>query len=168
VGQLRKYIDVDVFGKCGKLTCKKDECQEKFNSTYKFYLAVENSICPDYVTEKVFKILDYNIIPVVLNGANMADFLPPKSYIDANSFKTVEELADYLKFLSENPEEYVKYFWWRKHYKKWNRRVDLCKICEKVNDEEILSKGKIVTNFPKFHSPYKCKKAKIRLSKLSV
>jgi alpha-1,3-fucosyltransferase len=162
VGALRNFIDVDYYGRCGNLSCRKGECEDLFNSTYKFYLAFENSICPDYVTEKVFKILDYNIIPVVLNGANMADFLPPKSYIDANSFETVEKLADYLKFLSENPKEYVKYFWWKKYYTRWTRRVDLCQICEKVNDEELLSKGKTVDNFPRFHSPYKCKKARIR------
>ena len=33
------------------------------NSSYKFYLALENSVCQDYVTEKFFKLLQYNVIP---------------------------------------------------------------------------------------------------------
>ena len=33
------------------------------NNTYKFYLALENSVCQDYVTEKFFNILQYNVIP---------------------------------------------------------------------------------------------------------
>ena len=160
--KLEELIDVDIFGKCGSSRCTSRECNDMFNSTYKFYLSFENSICPDYVTEKLFKILDYNIIPVVLNGANMADFLPPKSYIDANSFESVNELADYLKYLSNNTEEYMKYFWWKEHYKPWKGRVNLCKICEKINDENVLSKGTTVENFSHFHSAYKCKKPKIK------
>ena len=39
----------------------KNRCD--MNNTYKFYLAFENSICPDYVTEKFFNILQYNVIP---------------------------------------------------------------------------------------------------------
>lgn len=33
-------------------------------SKYKFYLAMENALCKDYITEKVFKVLSHNIIPV--------------------------------------------------------------------------------------------------------
>ena len=161
VRKLQAHIDIDIFGKCGSSKCSKTECNEMYNTTYKFYLAFENSMCPDYVTEKLFKVLDYNIIPVVLNGANMADFLPPKSYIDANSFKSVKELADYLNFLSNNTEEYMKYFWWKKHYKPHRTRVDLCKICEKINDEQILSQGKTVKNFLKSHSRKMCKRPDI-------
>lgn len=162
VNKIATFIDVDIYGKCGPLDCTKKHCNEILNSTYKFYLAFENSICPDYVTEKVFKLLEFNIIPVVLNGANMTDFLPPKSYIDANSFETVEKLVEYLKFLSNNPEEYVKYFWWRKYYKPWRGRVNLCKICEKVNDEEILKNGKTVKSFRSLHSGKLCSRPKIK------
>lgn len=113
VDKLKNFIDVDVYGKCGSKNCSYLECDRLYNSTYKFYLSLENSICPDYVTEKVFKTLRLNIIPVVVNGANMTHILPPKSYIDANEFESVEKLAEYLHYLSANPEEYVKYFWWK-------------------------------------------------------
>ena len=162
VEKLAEFIDVDIYGRCRDLRCSKSECNEMYNSTYKFYLAFENSMCPDYVTEKVFKVLEYNIVPVVLNGANMADFLPPKSYIDANSFESVEKLADYLNYLSNNIEEYMKYFWWKEHYKPHRTRVDLCKICEKINNKQILSEGRTVRNFMKSHSRYQCKKPDIK------
>lgn len=119
VEKLQSYINVDVFGKCGNLTCSKSSIfrVEQCTAPYKFYLSFENSLCPHYVTEKVYKVMSGFIIPVVFNGANMSNFLPPKSYINVNDFATVEDLANYLKFLSENPKEYVKYFWWKKHYK---------------------------------------------------
>ena len=55
-------------------------------SFLQFYLALENSLCTDYVTEKFWKVLDYNVIPVVLNGANMSNIAPKHSYIDFKDF----------------------------------------------------------------------------------
>ena len=72
---MQKYMPVNVFGSCGK-KCptqlkngQEADCKFIIASEYKFYLAFENSLCKDYVTEKLFRILKYNIIPVVLNGA---------------------------------------------------------------------------------------------------
>jgi alpha-1,3-fucosyltransferase len=64
----------------------------------------------------------------------MSRFLPPKSYIDANSFKTTKDLADYLKFLSASPVEYAKYFWWRRHYKIYKNYInDFSSVCKIVS-----------------------------------
>jgi hypothetical protein len=60
VMELQKYIKIDVYGKCGKLKCRKklgyddssEECRDMVAKTYKFYFALENSLCRDYVTEK--------------------------------------------------------------------------------------------------------------------
>ncbi len=55
VQELSKYIDVDVYGKCGVETCDsegKRDCLQKAVGDYKFYLAFENSNCYDYITEK--------------------------------------------------------------------------------------------------------------------
>jgi alpha-1,3-fucosyltransferase len=44
VKDLGQYIPVDVYGKCGSLTCpKKVDCREYIAKDYKFYLAFENS-----------------------------------------------------------------------------------------------------------------------------
>lgn len=57
VRKLRGYIKVDVFGACGERQCPKDrmnDCYTKvLRPTYKFYLAFENNLCDDYLTEKV-------------------------------------------------------------------------------------------------------------------
>ena len=61
-----------------------------FMVLFQFYLAFENSLCADYITEKFFKVLEYNVIPVVLNGVNMTKFAPKHSYIDIKDFDSVK------------------------------------------------------------------------------
>ncbi|GAB0087878.1 Alpha-(1,3)-fucosyltransferase C [Sergentomyia squamirostris] len=129
--------------KCPKETS--NGCYELVEREYFFYLSFENSLCTDYVTEKVFNIMQYYIVPVVYGGANYSQHLPPHSYIDANDFNTATELAQYLKYLTENSEEYMKYFWWKKYYKTVvNRRVynNLCdKLYDLTNTAEVLHKS---------------------------
>ena len=71
----------------------------------------------DYVTEKFFNILPYNVIPVVFNGANMSAIAPPHSYINAEDFSSVEQLAEYLQIVARNNSLFASYFWWRDYYK---------------------------------------------------
>ncbi len=54
--ELGKYIGVDIYGRCGPLTCarKSKDCFKMLNTDYKFYLAFENSNCIDYITEKFY------------------------------------------------------------------------------------------------------------------
>lgn len=133
----KNSISVDIFGKCGNLSCSRGskKCDGQLNTTFKFYLSFENSLCVDYITEKAFKVMNDFVIPVVYNGADSSIFLPPYSYIDANKFSTVKDLAVYLKYLANNPEEYLKYFWWKKYYKlQFTSLVNLRKVCQKLNE----------------------------------
>ncbi|CAC5385176.1 E2.4.1.214 [Mytilus coruscus] len=57
VRELQNYIDVDIYGQCGKTLCPNRTlpgCHEVLSQKYKFYLGFENSLCKDYVTEKLF------------------------------------------------------------------------------------------------------------------
>lgn len=137
VKQLQKFIKVDIYGKCG-LPCPKRPKQCVNLDHYWFYFSFENSLCADYVTEKVYSRIYQKAVVVVFNGADMNNFLPPHSYIDANSFKTPQELAEHLIYLMNHPEEYVKYFWWRKHYliSTW-ARIDYDKICDALNSPQV-------------------------------
>ena len=76
IKELQNYIKVDIFGNCGR-KCPAmskvnpkivDDCKQIISTDYKFYFSFENSICKDYITEKFFSILRYNVIPVVYGG----------------------------------------------------------------------------------------------------
>jgi alpha-1,3-fucosyltransferase len=86
-------------------------------SKYKFYLSFENSFCDDYVTEKFFKVLKYDMVPVVLGGGNYSKMAPEKSFIDARNFKSIGDLADYIKYLDKNATAYAEYFEWKSHFR---------------------------------------------------
>ena len=92
--ELQKYIDVDIYGACGPLKCSREtvgnrsDCYSMLEWDYKFYLSFENSICKDYVTEKLEKILHHFIVPVTLGGANYSQVAPPHSFINALDFES--------------------------------------------------------------------------------
>ena len=149
VEQLAKHIDMDVYGDCNKqmLQCTQnstthlsdDSCYEMLERDYKFYLAFENSLCVDYVTEKFFQILQRRVIPVVLGHADYSKIAPPNSYIDARRFSP-RGLATYLKRLAANDTLYNNFFQWKDRYLVKTRYPDmaeraLCHLCEKLHSE---------------------------------
>jgi len=87
IRRLQNYISVDVYGGCGNLTCERDkqrDCREMMGRDFKFYIAFENSMCFDYVTEKMFYNVKFDIVPIVMDlHGNYDRFVPPKSFINA-------------------------------------------------------------------------------------
>ncbi len=66
-------------------------------SGYRYTLAFENSIAPDYVTEKFFQPLVAGSIPVYLGAPNVDEFSPgDNAYIDTSAFPDAGALVDYL------------------------------------------------------------------------
>ncbi|XP_023326749.1 alpha-(1,3)-fucosyltransferase C [Eurytemora carolleeae] len=143
VKKLMKHLpdnSVHIYGSCGTLKCNdKEECWKMVSKSYKFYFSLENSICKDYVTEKLFEAMKYNVIPVVLGGADYADMLPPKSFINVEDFKSIKELGEYLTFLDRTPDEYLKYFKWKTSHEVLNSKKDInaafCRLCAKLHED---------------------------------
>lgn len=137
VKEMQKYIPVDIYGRCGNLTCKaRDECLKMLEKDYKFYLSFENSLCDDYITEKATRQMEEAfVIPVLYNGAEVNRMLPPHSYIDVRDFESVKELTAHLVRLGDNLEEYLSYFWWKEHYEV-NPNKSFCSICQKLNSRD--------------------------------
>lgn len=161
---INKHIPVDVYGKCGTLSCKRgdDKCNDMLETDYKFYLSFENALCTDYITEKAFRIMKRAIIPVVYNGADVSALLPPKSYINAEDFETAKDLADHLVFLANNPKEYLKYFWWKEFYKMGQLHYS-CYLCQKMNEREREGKQQMVVyeDLEKWYGEGMCRKPRI-------
>jgi hypothetical protein len=80
---------------------------------YRFTLAFENSMEPDYVTEKFFQPLLVGSVPVYRGAPNIADFAPgADSFIDAGQL-TPRELAQRLQQLDDDDAAYARLHAWR-------------------------------------------------------
>ncbi|MFQ6650302.1 hypothetical protein Gotur_022112 [Gossypium turneri] len=110
-------------------------------SHYKFVLAIENTVTESYVTEKLFYALDSGAVPIYFGAPNVLDFVPPHSIIDGTTFRSMEELASYVKALANDPVAYAEYHAWRRcgvlgNYAK-ARATSLdtlpCRLCEAVS-----------------------------------
>ena len=117
---IQNGLNIDVFGGCTrKDPCNKDaNCLDVMYRKYKFYLAFENSMCMDYITEKVWKSLLSGMVPIVY-GASLEDYeryLPPNSFIYVENFSSPKELVKYIKMLEADVTKYLQYHEWRKTY----------------------------------------------------
>lgn len=172
VAELRKYIDVDIYGACGDLECGKptfskelteeNDCDERMlhgNNSYKFYLSFENSLCPEYVTEKLYKIMDLDVVPVVMGAANYSSILPKSAYIDVKDYKRPKDLADYLLKLNQSDTLYNDYVYNKKIL---SCRTPIntdniplaCKICKRLH--ELKNEVNIVRDIEKAYGPSRC------------
>ncbi|XP_017881592.1 alpha-(1,3)-fucosyltransferase C-like [Ceratina calcarata] len=146
VNELAKYMQVDVYGKCGRMSCpfSKDCFAEVTEPNYFFYLSFENSLCNDYVTEKLYNALRYDVVPIVYSGANYSLFAPPRSYINVLDFDSPRDLAKYLKKLIENPKEYNEFFAWKRYYKidsgTQQAACDLCKLLHERKEPQMYNR----------------------------
>lgn len=133
VSQLAKYIPVHVFGSCGSYSCPygNESCNQMLENNYSFYLAFENSLCRDYVTEKTFRTMSYNVIPVVMSSFDNYSILPNGSYIDANKFSSVRYLARYLYRVARNHTLYNSFLAWKAKFEavSLDWREELCAPC---------------------------------------
>ncbi|XP_069942370.1 4-galactosyl-N-acetylglucosaminide 3-alpha-L-fucosyltransferase FUT6-like [Cherax quadricarinatus] len=156
---LKKHAPIDVYGKCGSLKCGHslythhgyridlEPCMQYAGHHYLFYLAFENALCKDYVTEKLYNLLYYPIVPVVLGAADYSTLLPPGSYISAQDY-TPEQLAQKLKYLADHPKEYKAYLSWRHYYQPsttGGSRI-LCDLCVRLYDNDLY-RHKVIDDF---------------------
>ncbi|CAH2264246.1 jg22485 [Pararge aegeria aegeria] len=156
VDKLQKELEVynrvvDIYGKCGNLSCPRDKeasCFKKLENDYYFYLSFENSFAEDYVTEKLLSALHNYAVPVVYGTANYSRFLPPGSYLNARELGA-KELARQMSEIIAVGSKYHDFFRWRNHYvyKETSSEEDICKLCEMMNDEDKVSEVSVWEDF---------------------
>uniref|UniRef100_A0A8D0H6Z9 Fucosyltransferase n=1 Tax=Sphenodon punctatus TaxID=8508 RepID=A0A8D0H6Z9_SPHPU len=144
--ELAKHLKVDVYGKASKKPLCPD-CLLSTISRYKFYLAFENSVHQDYITEKLWRnALLAGTVPIVLGPprANYEQFIPASSFIHVEDFGSMKELASFLRTM--NSSCYQNFFNWRERYRvklstDWRERF--CTICAQYSS---LPQGKLYSD----------------------
>lgn len=87
---------------------------------YKFVIAIENSNCMDYVTEKLVLTVASGSVPIVagMNGRpDYRRYLPDHSYINIFDYASIKDLVNDLKRIANNKTLYESYLWYKKHDK---------------------------------------------------
>ncbi|VDH90500.1 glycoprotein 3-alpha-L-fucosyltransferase [Mytilus galloprovincialis] len=140
VKELSKYIDVDTYGRCGKpcLFKNREDCKSNLSETYRFYLSFENSLCKDYLTEKILTMYrnGMNFIPIVRGAPNAGDYLPQKTYIATSEFESPQQLATFLKKIGSDKTRYISYLKEKDKYfddGSGGLKAGFCDICYRLN-----------------------------------
>ncbi|XP_007654266.2 LOW QUALITY PROTEIN: 3-galactosyl-N-acetylglucosaminide 4-alpha-L-fucosyltransferase FUT3-like [Ornithorhynchus anatinus] len=136
--ELQKHLHVDVYG-ARHLALPRAQ-HLPILSQYKFYLAFENSLHEDYITEKLwFNALSAGAVPVVAGPPrhNYERFLPPDAFIHINDFPNASELARHLRAMDRDEVRYQAYFRWRERFQvvgnvSWN--THFCKACRALRE----------------------------------
>jgi len=171
-------LKLDKFGKCFKAVLNKTMLM-KCLSSYKFYLAFENSLhCPDYITEKFWRnSLGAGSVPIVLGPTkeDLEAVAPPNSFIFAEDFETPRKLVEYVNYLDKNDTAYLKYHKWRntslqnfsKEKMYQGTEDDFCRLCRRLVFEEHLPKSipSISRWFYEGYPDDKCLQPFVRLSR---
>ncbi|XP_047502445.1 alpha-(1,3)-fucosyltransferase C-like [Penaeus chinensis] len=122
------------YGRCGRQRCDGRCWVDLLSRNYSFYMALENSWCDDYVTEKLYLPLANFLVPVVWGASNYSKILPPNSYIDARDYHP-KELAELLIQLRADPVALGRYHVWRGF---WSVRVGgtFCELCHRLHTDD--------------------------------
>ncbi|XP_052077328.1 glycoprotein 3-alpha-L-fucosyltransferase A-like [Mytilus californianus] len=144
VEKLSEYIDIDIYGKCGWYSCRGSifQCKKRLSERYKFMLAFENSLCKDYLTEKIFHLYRDNIdiIPVVRGAPNTVEHLPNNTFVLVSDFKSPKDLADRLKIIGGNEALYTEMLKQKDKYTAFSDPNEetgiwgVCRTCKLLNN----------------------------------
>jgi FkbM family methyltransferase len=116
VEKMSKYKRVDCGGRflnnIGFTVPLGTNCSGKIehNNYYKFATAFENEDHPGYVTEKICDIFKSNCIPIYIGNNEVIKDFNPKTFINGNDFKNLDDLIEYIIKVDNNDELYASYF----------------------------------------------------------
>ncbi|XP_075072789.1 GDP-fucose protein O-fucosyltransferase 4 [Mixophyes fleayi] len=128
VKELMKYIQVDSYGQCLKnrpLPSKRLEDTSTattedpefmtFTARYKFHLAMENAICADYMTEKLWRPMHLGVVPIYRGSPSAKDWMPNShSVILIDDFASPKDLAEFILSLDRDDRAYLQYLDYKK------------------------------------------------------
>lgn len=133
----------NLFTKNSNICKPNSKCELDQFSSNKFYLSFESKNCSNYITEKLWKILRTNMIPIVVQPNKMFYELiaPIDSFIHAQDFDyDAGKLGIYLKQVESDFDLYIKHHRWRLDYdvsytQFMSEKRRMCEVCTKLNTE---------------------------------
>ncbi|KAI6212757.1 Alpha-(1,3)-fucosyltransferase C [Aphelenchoides besseyi] len=167
VQRLQKHLPITIVGGCpfANARCKNivqdralhydNPCMKEKVAEHYFYLAFENSICPEYQSEKFWRVKQL-IVPVVLSRGVMPPHISNDTYIAASDFESPKQLADYLQHLMDNPSEYAKYFKWTQKYRKTSLSESEVRVSCQLCKLAYLGKQSRIADYKKYWSVDEC------------
>ncbi|KAK7501022.1 hypothetical protein BaRGS_00007902 [Batillaria attramentaria] len=123
---LMEYIPVDSYGLCLNNKKMPQHLQQPVESMdhsdfyellsqYKFALAMENAVCEDYITEKLWRPLMLGVVPIAYGSPSVTDLLPSNSSaVVITDFQDVKHLAQHIHKLNTDDAAYERYLTWKK------------------------------------------------------
>ncbi|KAK6042296.1 hypothetical protein COOONC_20199 [Cooperia oncophora] len=118
--RLSGKVNITIAGRCSSMFPKAKEvycprsvhdgCEEDLVATHRFYIAFENSLCRNYITEKFFHRVSQLMIPIVLDRKLYEDDgIPANSFIAVSDYQSDDELARHLELVRRNDREFLKW-----------------------------------------------------------
>ena len=154
LGELMNHIRIDSYGECHRNMVSKDDrytenwaaSQKESLSKYRLAIAYENTISPEYITEKAFLGLSVGAIPVYKGPPEIYLHIPDRhNIINIDDYASPAELAKYLQRVLDEDELYL-------HHATINMtKVEeylqtvcsdgpvACQMCEKVYQLKVAS-----------------------------
>ena len=148
IKELMEYVHVDQWGDCLKNTpgefyktrhgpYSRTKVDFLKKNPYKFVLSFENTVDPDYISEKVYDAYLSHTIPIFYGDRAVFDLVPGDSTLVYANDYTPKELAELIKRVDSNDTLYHQYFNWdlskmRKLDEEYCSEYFMCRICRKV------------------------------------
>ena len=106
IKQLNKYKHVDMGGSCLNDVGGKIKDKNKFLSSYKFSIAMENSDGDGYLSEKIIDSLKSGTIPIYYGDYLIDEYINPKIYILVKGEKDIQTKIEYIKKIDNDDKLY--------------------------------------------------------------
>ena len=164
IKELMEHVHIDSYGRCLKNSFRENDSREhvsryangvELGRQYRMFLQLENTITPDYITEKLTMAYESGAIPVYWGPAETYNWLPGNhTIIDPQKYRGPLDLARYLKRVDAQDEYFIYHtsnFDWektREHQRKfcpvnlsseYFPKQYLCALC-KVAHEKMRTK----------------------------
>ena len=101
VERLMPHVKINAYGNC--LYNMQRKLEDADWKKAKFYLSWENSVCTDYITEKLWRPLADGVVPLYFGAPNVLSFVPTTHAVaPIGAFQDPLQIARFVAFVSQN------------------------------------------------------------------